>query len=186
MGHSHGDFAPLETRKPPLGALAWIATYKLMKALLALGAALLFLHLLHRDLVDVTDKWIKFFGIDRQGHLATHIVERVARINTRHFQFLVAILFTYMCIYIVEGVGLFMRKRWAEWLTVAQTALLIPWEAYELARKVDWMRAIFLILNIGVVIYLIWRLRRDERVAAAATARAGAQPPAPPARHAPR
>jgi len=186
MDQSPGHSAPTETCKPPLGALGWIAAYKLAKALLALGAALLVLHLVHRDLVEVTRKWIEFFGIDRQGHLATRVLERVSRINTRYFQFFVAILFTYMSIYIIEGVGLFMRRRWAEWLTVVQTGLLIPWEAYELVRKVDRMRAIFLVLNVGVVIYLIWRLRRDERLVCEATAGAGAQSPSPPAHRAPR
>src|SRR5579862_8537091 len=128
MDGSSGQSTPPEACKPPLGALGWIAAYKLIKALLALGAALLVLHLLHRDLVVVTHRWIKFFGIDEQGQLATRVVERVARINTHHFRFFIAVLLMYMSIYLIEGVGLILRKRWAEWLTVAQTSLLIPWE----------------------------------------------------------
>ena len=169
------DSAPLADCKARLGALGWIAAYKLFKALLALGAALLVLHLLHRDLVEVTHKWIEFFGIDHQGWLATHAVQRVSRINTHRFHFFIAILFIYMSIYITEGIGLFLRQRWAEWLTVAQTSLLIPWEVYELIRKVDWIRAIFLALNVGVVIYLIWRIRRDVRMICQITDVVGAQ-----------
>src|SRR5437868_1257366 len=107
MQGSSDHLKDAEVCRPPLGALGWIAAYKLFKALLALGAALLVLHLLHRDLVEVTQKWIAFFGIDRQGHLASRTVERVAKINTHHFHFFIAILFTYMSIYIIEGVGLF-------------------------------------------------------------------------------
>jgi uncharacterized membrane protein (DUF2068 family) len=32
---------------------------------------------------------------------------------------------------LVEGGGLFYRKRWAEWLTVVATSLLVPLEVYE-------------------------------------------------------
>jgi hypothetical protein len=34
-----------------------------------------------------------------------------------------------------EGVGLWLRKRWAEWLTVIATSLLVPLELYELVRR---------------------------------------------------
>ena len=36
---------------------------------------------------------------------------------------------------ITEGVGLFYRKRWAEWLTVVATSLLVPIEVYELVTQ---------------------------------------------------
>jgi len=56
-----------------------------------------------------------------------------------------------------EGIGLFFRRRWAEYLTVFATGLLIPYEIYEVAHRVTLFRAGGLALNVAVVGYLAWR-----------------------------
>ena len=150
--------------KPPLGFMGWIAGYKLFKALLALSAAMFVLRLLHEDLAKVAMRLVEFFGLNQQSHLAERLVERITTLNPRRIHFIVSVLLIYTAIYIAEGVGLFMEKRWAEWLTVVQTALLVPWEISEIVRHRTWVRAVVLILNIAVVIYLLWRIRRDVRV----------------------
>ena len=150
--------------KPPLGFMAWIAGYKLFKALLALSAALFVFHLLHEDLAKVAMNLVEFFGLNTQGHLATVLVERITGLNPNRIHFIATVLLIYCAIYITEGVGLFMEQRWAEWLTVVQTALLVPWEILEIFRHRTWVRIVVLILNIAVVIYLLWRIRRDVRV----------------------
>ena len=58
-----------------------------------------------------------------------------------------------------EGVGLAMRRRWAEYLTVIATGVLIPYEAYEVIHKVTLFKVGALLLNIAVVGYLAYRKR---------------------------
>jgi Predicted membrane protein len=58
-----------------------------------------------------------------------------------------------------EGVGLAMRRRWAEYLTVIATGLLIPFEAYEVIHKVTLFKVGALLLNVAVVGYLAYRKR---------------------------
>ena len=58
----------------------------------------------------------------------------------------------------MEGVGLWLGRRWAEYLTVIATGSLIPFEIYEMVRKLSPPRLIALILNVAVVIYLIYRI----------------------------
>ena len=58
-----------------------------------------------------------------------------------------------------EGVGLAMRRRWAEYLTVIATGLLIPYELYEVIRHVTLFRVGALLLNLAVVGYLAYRKR---------------------------
>jgi len=58
-----------------------------------------------------------------------------------------------------EGVGLAMRRRWAEYLTVVATGLLIPYEVYELGRHATLFKVGALLLNVAVVAYLAWRKR---------------------------
>ena len=58
-----------------------------------------------------------------------------------------------------EGVGLAMRRRWAEYLTVIATGILIPYEAYEVIHKVTLFKIGALLLNVAVVGYLAYRKR---------------------------
>jgi uncharacterized membrane protein (DUF2068 family) len=58
-----------------------------------------------------------------------------------------------------EGVGLAMRRRWAEYLTVLATGALIPFEAYEVTQHATLFRVGALLLNLAVVGYLAYRKR---------------------------
>jgi uncharacterized membrane protein (DUF2068 family) len=58
-----------------------------------------------------------------------------------------------------EGVGLAMRRRWAEYLTVIATGILIPYEAYEVIHSVTLFKIGALLLNVAVVGYLAYRKR---------------------------
>jgi uncharacterized membrane protein (DUF2068 family) len=58
-----------------------------------------------------------------------------------------------------EGVGLAMRRRWAEYLTVIATGILIPYEGYEVVHHVTLFKVGALALNLAVVGYLAYRKR---------------------------
>ena len=58
-----------------------------------------------------------------------------------------------------EGVGLAMRRRWAEYLTVIATGILIPYEAYEVIARPTLFKVGALLLNLAVVGYLAYRKR---------------------------
>ena len=64
---------------------------------------------------------------------------------------------------LVEGVGLFYRQRWAEWLTVVATSLLIPFELYEVVRNPSLLKAGGIAVNIVIVIYLFRIVHRKGR-----------------------
>uniref|UniRef100_A0AAU2VGB9 DUF2127 domain-containing protein n=1 Tax=Streptomyces sp. NBC_00003 TaxID=2903608 RepID=A0AAU2VGB9_9ACTN len=64
-------------------------------------------------------------------------------------------LLVYALIEIVEGVGLWRAKRWAEYLTVVATAMFLPLEIYELTEKVSWVKIATLTINILAVLYIL-------------------------------
>ncbi|HEV2217774.1 MAG TPA: DUF2127 domain-containing protein [Candidatus Dormibacteraeota bacterium] len=76
-----------------------------------------------------------------------------------HLTLLAVGAFAYALLEGTEGVGLAMRRRWAEYLTVIATGLLIPFEAYEVVHKVTLFRVGALLLNVAVVGYLAYRKR---------------------------
>ncbi|MEU7182670.1 MULTISPECIES: DUF2127 domain-containing protein [Streptomyces] len=64
------------------------------------------------------------------------------------------LLLVYALVEIVEGVGLWRAKRWAEYLTVVATAAFLPLEIYELTEKVSWLKIATLVINILAVLYI--------------------------------
>jgi uncharacterized membrane protein (DUF2068 family) len=71
----------------------------------------------------------------------------------------------FAAVFLVEGVGLSLGKRWAEWLTVAVTASFVPLELYELGERFGVGKLVALALNVAILAYLI-RRRLSERGAA--------------------
>ena len=59
----------------------------------------------------------------------------------------------------LEAVGLWLQKRWAEYLTFVATTALIPLEIYEIATKGSPLKVLTLIINVAVVAYLLWAKR---------------------------
>ncbi len=85
----------------------------------------------------------------------------------------------YAAVFAVEGVGLWMQKRWAEWLTTIITASLIPLEAWEIFFRPTIGKVLIIVANLAVVAYLVWHVRTN---AGLAKARLGACPGTPTAR----
>lgn len=165
--------------------LRWIGAYKLLKAILAIVAALMVLRLEHRHLPTVALRWMNRLHIDPTSRFGHHVLRRITEFQVRRLIWFAVFLFGYSVVNVVEGVGLICRKTWAEWLTAVTTAALIPYEAWRTTRRPDWVHAVILVLNILVVLYLVWRIRRDQRArarrAAGGPAGPSARTPPPPA-----
>jgi uncharacterized membrane protein (DUF2068 family) len=79
--------------------------------------------------------------------------------NFTHINVLAIGAIAYALLEGTEGIGLAMRRRWAEYLTVIATGILIPYEAYEVVHHVTLFKVGALLLNLAVVGYLAYRKR---------------------------
>jgi uncharacterized membrane protein (DUF2068 family) len=142
--------------------LLLVAAYKLIKgvALLALGIGAL--RLLHRDVAAEAARWIDLLRIDPQNHYIQSMLARIAKVDTRKLKELSIGTFLYSGVFLTEGVGLALRKRWAEYLTILTTASLLPLELYEIAKRFSTAKIFVLLVNIAVVVYLVYEVRRTR------------------------
>ena len=74
--------------------------------------------------------------------------------------------FIYAGLFLTEGIGLWLVKRWGEWFSVIITSSLIPVEVYEIYRHPSAIKGLVLIINIAVVGYLLYRIRNEGAGAA--------------------
>ena len=89
----------------------------------------------------------------------THLLEWFSGLSAPRIHALRIVTLAYAAIFAVEGVGLWMRKRWAEWLTTIITASLIPLEIWEMFFRPTLGNAAIIVANAVIVATLIWHVR---------------------------
>ena len=140
-----------------------IGGFKLVKGLLLLAVALEALHLLHKDLGDVSAVWVAHLHLDTDNRYVDRALGKLLSLDDRRLKVISAGTFFYSALLLTEGIGLLLRRRWAEYFTVIVTGSFIPLELYELSRHVSTTRLTIVGINVAVVWYLIVVLRRDAR-----------------------
>src|SRR3981081_602561 len=131
--------------------LELIAAFKMLKALLLILAGVGALSLLRPGTAAEAREWLRDLTI---GH-GQQLVERaLALLNvatpTRIRELGIASI-VYGLLFATEGTGLWLEKRWAEYLTIIATGSLIPFEVYELYRRATLPRWLALAANIAAV-----------------------------------
>ena len=140
--------------------LRLIAAFKLLKGLALLALGIGALKLLHKDVAAVVEHWINIFQVDPHSHYIQLLLAKLSIVDDRRLKELSVGTFIYSAIFLAEGMGLALGKRWAEYLTIVTTASLLPLEVYELVKHVGIGKGVALVINLGVVAYLILELRR--------------------------
>jgi len=140
-----------------------IGIFKLAKAVFLVVLALVTWKLSHKDIHSVLLNTAHVLHI-APGNRPLHSLMAKSLSITRGKLELAALVFLlYAATFTVEGVGLVMRKRWAEWMTVITTAGLIPIEVYEIREKPGPWKIGALALNVAIAIYLAQRAWREGR-----------------------
>jgi uncharacterized membrane protein (DUF2068 family) len=100
---------------------------------------------------------------DPHNHYIYRVLEKVSNLDARKLKELSVGTFFYSALYLTEGIGLSLRKRWAEYFTIVSTSLFIPLEIYELAKRITLARGILVLVNAGIVAYLVLELHRNTQ-----------------------
>jgi uncharacterized membrane protein (DUF2068 family) len=140
--------------------LRLIAAFKLLKGLALLALGIGALNLLHRDVEAIVVHWINIFQVDPNAHHVRLLLAKLSFLDDQRLKELSVGTFIYSAVFLTEGVGLAFGKRWAEYLTIATTASLLPLEIYELAKHASIGKVLALVINLAVVAYLVLELRR--------------------------
>lgn len=148
---------PAPTRQRHRAGLLTIALYKLAGALLLFALGIGALKLVHKDIDDVV--WhalIEVLHRNPESRFVNFVFEKAELLNDPLLKRIGFGAFCYASLGVIEAVGLFLHKVWAEFLTAAITGSFLPLEVHELIRRVTWVRVSLLVINVAVVIYLLW------------------------------
>jgi uncharacterized membrane protein (DUF2068 family) len=144
--------------------LVIIGALKLLKGffciLLGFGA----LRLLHKDLVDIVTHWVVLdLHFDPESHFIGLLLTKAALIGPHQLRLISAAIFAYAALDLIEGTGLVLEKVWAEYVTLTISIAFLPWEIYELIRKVTWFKVGLALANMLMVLYLLWIVQEQAK-----------------------
>ena len=98
---------------------------------------------------------LRDFGFSVQHSKLLGLLHEAFTANSRTLGFIAIGLAAYAVIEVIEGVGLWMVKRWGEYFAMIVTSLGLPYEIYDLSNKVTVLRVVAFAVNLGLVLYLV-------------------------------
>jgi len=142
-----------------------IGFFKLTGAVFLTAAGVGIFRLLNKDLGTTLEYYILRFRLDPENRLIHTLISRVSGIDHHQLKLIGVGTFFYAFLHVVEGTGLLLRRRWAGYVTVIITGSLLPVEVYEILRHANWMKALVLLVNLGILVYLIAKLKEETSAA---------------------
>ena len=140
-----------------------IAALKFVNGIGLLAIGLGALHYLHGDIEKDFTHWMELLRADPHNKYLLWLLEKLSNVDDRRLRQLSVGTFFYSALFLLEGTGLAMAKRWAEYLTIITTASLMPLEMYEIYVRTTAPRIVVLLVNIVVVAYLVVELKRTKK-----------------------
>jgi uncharacterized membrane protein (DUF2068 family) len=149
------------------GVLVAIALFKVVKAILLIAVGVGALSLVHDPHTAATLRHaVNALRMDPNNRFFNRAVSAVSGLDDKKLEEVGIGTFVYATVFLVEGTGLLLRKRWAEYLTTIVTASFIPFEIYELVHNPSALKVAGLVANVLIVVYLgvrLWKERRSSK-----------------------
>ncbi len=151
------------SKEPFSFILLLIGLFKLFKALLLIAAGIGAIKLLHKDLASTAMHWVQVLHVDPDNRYIHGILLRIFRITPKQLKELSVGTFIYAGLFLTEGVGLLLRKHWAEYFTIITTGAFVPLEIYEVVRHFTVTKLGVTLVNVLIVWYLVARVRSRSK-----------------------
>jgi uncharacterized membrane protein (DUF2068 family) len=141
--------------------LPWIAAERAFRAVVLITVGVVLVTHPHANWASEIANFAQHLGLNPKDNWIQRLIEKVSKINSNENVTFGVIALAYGVLEGAEAYGLWTRRRWGEWLTVVATSLLLIPEVWELTKSATLLKVGALLVNLAVVAYLLWRLRRD-------------------------
>jgi uncharacterized membrane protein (DUF2068 family) len=136
-----------------------IAVIKFFKSAMLIALGVGAFRLLHADVSGMAQHWAEALRLDPANRFVDAALAKASHLRPEQIRKLGVGSFLYAALFLAEGTGLWLEKRWGEWLTVMITSSLVPVEIYEIYRHPGLVKVAVLGINLGIVGYLIYCIR---------------------------
>jgi len=153
----------MKEREERSSVIVAIGAFKLVKAILLLAAGLGAVKLIQGDASDLAGRILEAIPVAPGRQFLERAAARLGMMNEKQLGGIAFGTFAYAAVFLVEGVGLLLRRTWAEWLTVIVTASFIPLEVVHAVRHTSVGGVAGIAVNVAIVVYLVLRRISQHR-----------------------
>ncbi len=130
-----------------------------VKGISGIALGILALSMANHDVRPWAESLLAFIHLHADGSIAHWLMGMADKVN-HHREEVAFVGFSYGAFKLVEAIGLWHEKRWAEWLIVLSTILcFMPIEIYELWVKVTPFKIGLIMLNVAIVAFMAMVLK---------------------------
>jgi uncharacterized membrane protein (DUF2068 family) len=97
----------------------------------------------------------KVFGYNLDNSSIVAHIQKLLDVKKSTLRIVSLLLAAYAVIELLEGIGLWLLKRWGEYFSAVATAVFLPYEIYELANKFSILKIVTFAINLAAVLYLL-------------------------------
>ncbi len=83
------------------------------------------------------------------------LIQHALTLSRTSISVLAGALAAYAVIELIEGIGLWLVRRWGEYFAMVVTSLGLPLEIYDMIAKITVTRAVLFAINLALVLYLV-------------------------------
>jgi uncharacterized membrane protein (DUF2068 family) len=148
-------FFQRKARKHHNSWLVLIAFFKLAQAALFVAIGVGAFRLLNKDVGDELTRLVFHLHFNPESHLVKFLLDKADLLDNTLLRRIGAAFFIEAALDLAEGIGLYLEKTWAEYLTLIITGSFLPWEVIEVLHRQTGVRWTLLTVNALVFFYLV-------------------------------
>lgn len=146
-----------------ISGLQVVAAFEAFKGLLVLLTGVAVFSLMHQDIQVVAEQLVGHMHLNPAKHIPKIFIEVSGNLANQRLLFLALFACLYSSMRFVEAYGLWFQKRWSEWFALVSGSIYLPIELYELTKGFTWIKIGFVSINLIVVMYMAFMLKKNIR-----------------------
>jgi len=132
-----------------------VAIFEASKGILVLLVGLGVISVVHHSAQDAGEALVQHLHLNFLREHPRILIYAATHLDDAHLRLLAGIALVYSAIRFIEAYGLWQMRNWAEWFAIVSGGIYLPLELYELVHHVTALKAVILLVNAGIVAYLV-------------------------------
>jgi len=133
-----------------------VAIFEASKGILVLLVGLGVVSLVHHSAQSAGEVVVQHFHLNFLREHPRILIYAATHLEDSNLRLLAVIALLYSTIRFIEAYGLWHMRNWAEWFAIVSGGIYLPLELYELIRHATAVKAVILLVNAGIVAYLLY------------------------------
>jgi uncharacterized membrane protein (DUF2068 family) len=144
-------------------AVRAIALVEAAKGTLVILVGLGLLSLIHHDVQRFAERLVAHAHLNPAARYPRVFIDVATQLTDGRLWLLAAGGAVYASVRFIEAYGLWLERRWAEWLAALSGGVYIPFELFELHEQFTWLSLGALLLNAAIVAIMAYSVFQANR-----------------------